>query len=54
MQLQFLGGTDTVTGSKHLITCNGCQRGARFRHVSRAGAMSRMPSTASWAWTRPA
>jgi metallo-beta-lactamase family protein len=23
MQLQFLGGTDTVTGSKHLITCNG-------------------------------
>ena len=23
MQLQFLGGSDTVTGSKHLITCNG-------------------------------
>jgi metallo-beta-lactamase family protein len=23
MHLQFLGGTDTVTGSKHLITCNG-------------------------------
>lgn len=23
MKLQFLGGTDTVTGSKHLITCNG-------------------------------
>ena len=23
MHLQFLGGSDTVTGSKHLITCNG-------------------------------